>query len=108
MKLQYFFELDRDLTRPLVVWGAGRNGKDLVMVLKKYEKEIHWVCNNERKIGKVIFDLQIHHFSSIKRLNRPQIIVVIAEPSAKFEIECHLSNGTKNQLKIFGFLFKLI
>lgn len=103
LKLQYFFEIDRDLSRPLVVWGAGRNGKDFVMALKKYEKEVHWVCDNDRKIGKAIFDFQIHHFSSIKRLNRPQIIVVIAGPSAQFEIECHFIEWDKKPIEDFWF-----
>ena len=52
-------------------------------------------CNNERKIGKAIFDFQMHHFSSIKRLNKPQIIVVIAEPSSKLEIERHFIEWDK-------------
>lgn len=36
LKLKYFYEIDRDPNRELLVWGAGRNGKDLVKrILKK-------------------------------------------------------------------------
>ena len=103
LKLKYFFELDRDSSRPLVVWGAGRNGKDFIKVLAKYEQEIHWVCDNERKIGKEISGHQMQHFSSIKSLDRPQIIVVIAAPSAKSDIENHFTAWGKRPIADFWF-----
>jgi FlaA1/EpsC-like NDP-sugar epimerase len=103
LKLKYFFELDRDPSRPLVVWGAGRNGKDFIKVLAKYEQEIHWVCDNERKIGKEISGHQMQHFSSIKNLDRPQIIVVIAAPSAKSEIENQFTAWGKRPIEDFWF-----
>jgi len=37
LKLQYFYEIDRDIDRPLVLWGAGKNGKDLVKLLLEKE-----------------------------------------------------------------------
>jgi len=33
LKLRYFYEIDRDRNRPLVLWGAGRNGKDLARLI---------------------------------------------------------------------------
>ena len=30
LKVKYFNQLDRDTSRELVIWGAGKNGKDLV------------------------------------------------------------------------------
>ena len=38
LKLFYFYKLDRDFDRPLVVWGAGKNGKDLVRLLMEKEE----------------------------------------------------------------------
>jgi glycosyltransferase involved in cell wall biosynthesis len=37
LKLRYFYEIDRDKNRPLVLWGAGRNGKDLAKLLLEKE-----------------------------------------------------------------------
>ena len=69
----------------------------------KYEQEIHWVCDNERKIGKEILGHQMYHFSSIKGLDRPQIMVVIAAPSAKSEIENHFTQWGKKPVEDFWF-----
>ena len=33
MKIRFFYEIDRDRNRPLVLWGAGRNGKDMACLL---------------------------------------------------------------------------
>ena len=47
LKLRFFYELDRDQTRPLVLWGAGKNGKDMAKLLQAYDDTFHWVCDNE-------------------------------------------------------------
>ena len=46
--------VDRNLKRPLVLWGAGKNGKDMAKLLLKKEDDFFWVCNNGEKIGKDI------------------------------------------------------
>ncbi|MDB2657158.1 glycosyltransferase [Crocinitomicaceae bacterium] len=103
MKLRFFFELDRDSDRPLVVWGAGRNGKDLVKGITVYENGIEWVCDNEKKIGKDIYDIRMRHFSEIPDLDNPQILIAIASPDAKNEIEEQLRSWGKNPIRDYWF-----
>jgi Glycosyl transferase family 2. len=94
LKLRFFFQIDRDKSRPLVLWGAGRNGKDMAKLIKNYEDSFNWVCDNQRKIGKDIYGIKMKHFEDIKKLKNPQIIIVVASPDGKQEI--------KEQLVVLG------
>ncbi len=91
LKLRYFYELDRDRNRPLVLWGAGRNGKDLAKRLLTYEDTFHWVCDNPRKIGKDVYGIRMEAYEIIPQLSNPQVIVVVASPNAKEAIKRQLS-----------------
>lgn len=103
LKLRFFFELDRDKTRPLVLWGAGRNGKDMAKLIQTFESSFNWVCDNERKIGKDIYGIKMQHFKEIETLNNPQIIIVVASPDGKKEIEQKLKSWNKQPVKDYWF-----
>jgi glycosyltransferase involved in cell wall biosynthesis len=77
LKIQYFFEIDRNACRPLVLWGAGRNGKDLARLLKEKIDKFHWVCDNFKKIGREVYGIELEHYLSIKNLNNPQILIAV-------------------------------
>jgi len=95
LKTHYFFKIERDISRPLVLWGAGKNGKDLAKLIQSYEANLHWVCDNENKIGKDIYGIVMEHFDSVQNLDNPQIIIAVASPEGQIEIE--------NKLIDFGF-----
>lgn len=103
IKLPYFYELDRDMSRPLVLWGAGRNGKDLAKLILEKESEFHWVCDNERKIGKDVYGIRMQSFDLIPLLENPQIIIVVASPSDKMDIRDQLSKWGKEPARDFWF-----
>ena len=103
LKLRFFYELDRDKTRPLVLWGAGKNGKDMAKLLQSYNDKFHWVCDNERKIGKDIYGVRMEHYENIKTIENPQIIIVVASPTGKKEIEEQLISWNKKSVVDFWF-----
>tara|TARA_B100000809_G_scaffold136924_1_gene134430 strand:+ start:505 stop:1512 length:1008 start_codon:yes stop_codon:yes gene_type:complete len=103
MKLRFFYEIDRDYTRPLVLWGAGRNGKDMAKLLQAYNDTFHWVCDNERKVGKDIYDVRLQHFEDVKDINNPQIIVVVASPDGKKEIQAAFDQWNKKVVLDYWF-----
>ncbi|MEO9476995.1 MAG: glycosyltransferase [Cyclobacteriaceae bacterium] len=103
LKLRYFYELDRDRARPLVLWGAGRNGKDLARLLQSHDDEFHWVCDNERKIGKDIYGVRLEDYAHIQEIDNPQIIIVVASPDGKKEIEQMLISWNKKPVVDFWF-----
>lgn len=103
MKLRFFYELDRDRSRPLVLWGAGRNGKDMAKLIQSYDDTFHWVCDNDRKIGKDIYDVRLQHFEEIKDIDNPQIMIVVTSPDGKKEIKELLASWDKKPVNDYWF-----
>jgi len=103
LKLHYFYELDRDSSRPLVLWGAGRKGKGLVQLLLKRESHFHWVCNNPRKIGKDIYGIALESTEVSSELNDPQILVVVTSPSEQPNIQRQLADWKKQPIQDYWF-----
>ncbi len=90
LKVHYFYKMDRDKTRPLILWGGGKNGKDLAKLLLEKESVFNWVCDNDNKIGKDIYGIKMEHFSIVKKQLNPQIIIAVASPDGQIEIENEL------------------
>jgi hypothetical protein len=103
LKVRFFYELDRDLNRPLVLWGAGRNGKDMAKLILKHETDFHWVCDNEKKIGKDIYGIVLAHWQDVEQLKNPQIILVVNSPDGKAEINEVLKRWDKLPVKDYWF-----
>ena len=91
LKLSYFLELDHDPKRPLVLWGAGRNGKDMAKLLGKAGVAFSWVCENPNKIGHVVYDVLMQDPSVLETLDNPQVMIVVASPDGKTAIRKSLS-----------------
>lgn len=103
LKVNNFYVLDRDKSRPLVLWGAGRNGKDMAKLLLKHESDFHWVCDNENKIGKDVYDIRLAHFENVPELKDPQIMIVVASPDGQTEIREQLEKWGKKPVSDFWF-----
>ena len=103
LKLRYFFELDRDESRPLVLWGAGTNGKNMAKLLQERNQPFYWVCNNQKKIGLEVYDVLMRHVSFIQELENPQIMVVVASPNGKAQIRRRLAEYKKLPVADFWF-----
>ncbi|MCF8237404.1 MAG: glycosyltransferase [Saprospiraceae bacterium] len=103
LKLRYFFQLDRDPKRPLVLWGAGRNGKDMAKLLLELEPALTWCCDNDRKIGKDVYGLRMSSWQIIPQLKDPQIMIVVSSPDGKREIREQLLAWGKKPVQDFWF-----
>jgi hypothetical protein len=103
MKLRFFYEIDRDRNRPLVLWGAGRNGKDMAKMLQSYDDSFYWVCDNEKKIGKDIYGVRMDHFDIIPTLSNPQLMIVVSSPDGKAEIQEMLNKWKKQPVEDYWF-----
>lgn len=95
LKLRYFYALDRDRRRPLMLWGAGRNGKDMAKQLLAYDDQFRWVCDNPRKVGKDVYGVRMEHYDTIPTLEHPQIMIVVASPEAQADIRRALTGWGK-------------
>ncbi len=103
LKLKYFYKLDRDPSRPLVLWGAGKNGKDMAKLLLQKEENFHWVCDSQRKIGKHVYDILMESFEVISSLEKPQIMVVVASDDDQAEIRKYLKAFGKQPVGDYWF-----
>jgi len=103
LKVHYFFELERDQSKPLVLWGAGKNGKDLMKQILKYEVPSIWVCDNKYKIGKEIYGIKMDDYTTIEQINNPQIIIAVASPAGQFEIQKELKKLKLNPGRDYWF-----
>jgi len=90
LKLKYFNELHRKEEASLVVWGAGTKGKIIARWLQDEGIDFQWVCDNDKKIGKDIFNVKVQHFSSIQNLTNPQVIVSVANEEQQASITEYL------------------
>jgi|APTNR8051073442_1049403.scaffolds.fasta_scaffold03842_6 glycosyltransferase involved in cell wall biosynthesis len=86
LKLPYFLELDYDAARPLVLWGAGKKGKQLAKRLSENGVSFHWVCDNPAKWGIRLYETELQDFQSITSLSHPQLIIAVAAPDGQAEI----------------------
>jgi len=103
LKIEYFYKLDRNRDRPLVLWGAGSNGKDMARLLQANDDEFTWVCDNPNKIGRDVYGVIMQSFEIIPELEHPQIMVVVASPEGKVEIRNQLATWAKLTVKDFWF-----
>ncbi len=104
IKLLYFFQLDRDRRRPLVIWGAGKKGKIMAKLLKAKNENFTWVSNNPNKNGLEIYDQVLESYKTIVTKNNPQVIITVAQKNAQKEITTFLhKNGLKEREDYYMF-----
>lgn len=103
LKINYFYAIDRIPTRPLVLWGCGRNGKDMAKLLLKHENTFTWVCDNERKQGKDIYGIIIQDTANVAKVVNPQIIITVASPNGKVAIQQQLQTIGKKPVQDYWF-----
>lgn len=87
LKLDYFLALEYYHSRPLVIWGAGKKGKLLAQKLRHRDIPFMWVCNNPNKWGKEIQGVCLQNYKSLPTIWQPQILVSVAAPDGKKEIQ---------------------
>lgn len=103
LKLHYFNQIDRDLSRPLVLWGVGKNGKDLAQLLISRDMNFHWVGESPSKIGHNIYGVEIQPIEVIQNLTNPQILIAVSSPQGKEEIKSKLSLYKKEPIADYWF-----
>jgi len=103
LKLHYFLKLSYKSQRPLVIWGAGNKGKILAKKLIKKEIPFYWICDNPKKIGRDIYGKTMLEFDYLKKLNKPQSIVTVANTEAQQEIKQYMKNNNMNSMQDYFF-----
>jgi len=95
--------LNYDRNRPLILWGAGKKGKYIAKQLVAHNIPFHWTCNNDKKIGKSIYDVQLFSTEIHETLYHGQFIIAIAEPQSQASIKRTFAN--RNLVSMQDFFF---
>ena len=104
LKIHYFLQLDHQPSRPLLIWGAGRKGKRLAALLAQKNIPFHWITNNPKKIGHIIFGTKLEAQEALSQYPNPQLLICIAAPDQQKDIQDFLfQNSLKPQQHYFFF-----
>ena len=103
IKMHYFLRLDRDTSRPLVVWGAGYKGKTIAKKLIREDNPFHWLCDNPEKIGKEIYGIPLVHYSRLDELENAQSIITVANGQAQGQIRDFLRSRHQQAMRDYFF-----
>lgn len=76
IKVHYFLTIDHDTDQQLVLWGAGKKGKQIARLFIEKRISFRWVCDNPNKIGRNIYDIILE--GPIKDLSNCQVILAVA------------------------------
>ncbi|AUC83685.1 glycosyltransferase family 2 protein [Lacinutrix sp. Bg11-31] len=103
IKLHYFLKLDFDKSKPLVIWGAGNKGKTIAKKLIALNIPFQWICDNPKKIGKHIYDVEMKPFQHLETLAHFQSIVSVANKEEQVIIRTYFSKLKKESMRDYFF-----
>lgn len=86
LKLNYFLELDYNIEKKMVLWGAGNKGKTIAKYLIKKNILFEWICDNPNKIGHNIYGKILQSVDYLKQTKNTQSIITVANKTAQLEI----------------------
>jgi len=79
LKVEAFKKIDLKSNSNLYLWGAGKKGKALAVELVKQGLPFRWVTQNQKKIGKHIYDVLIEDAKILSSNIDKQIITAISD-----------------------------
>jgi glycosyltransferase involved in cell wall biosynthesis len=103
LKIKYFLTIDYDKNRPLIIWGAGRKGKQLAQALNDQKIPFRWITDNPRKIDHIIYNIKMESVECLINMRNPQLIIAVAAPEALIEIQEKLDNLSLEKAKDYFF-----
>ncbi|WP_040250755.1 glycosyltransferase family 2 protein [Psychroserpens mesophilus] len=103
LKLHYFLDLNHEASRPLVIWGAGQKGKTIAKLLQKNKISFIWICDNPKKIGKHIYDVELYNFEHLKALKNPQSIITVANSKEQKIIKSYFKSIAMQPMEDYFF-----
>ena len=83
LKLKYLFENEKKPEERIVLWGAGKKGKNLAKKLINKKKSFFWITENIKKINKEIYDITIKDTILLEQKFEKLIICCISDPLFK-------------------------
>jgi glycosyltransferase involved in cell wall biosynthesis len=104
LKCDWFFNMEYDADHPPIIWGAGRNGKDLAKIFIEKQMDFIWVTNNTKKHGKEIYGHIIHPLKVIVSHPERKVLLVIANKEQKKEAQQFIINAGLSETNLIPFV----
>lgn len=100
LKVQHFLDIDYAIDQNLILWGAGKKGKQIAKLLIVENIAFQWISNNPKKIGHNIY----HQIIKSDDLLPPnsQVIIAVAAPKEVKSIKEKLANITDLDVYFFA------
>ena len=81
LKTSYFLKIDYKPDSTLVLWGGGKKGKNIALLLQKSNVNFIWACNNPKKIGQDIYGQTMYDVKGVFDDHKSyQSIIAVAQP----------------------------
>lgn len=103
IKLYYFLKLDYNTNSTLIIWGAGKKGKQIAQLLQKQNIVFTWACDNPKKIGKEIYGTVMQSFKVLEQVPNFQTIITVANENEQKIIRSYLTSLQKTTMKDYYF-----
>jgi hypothetical protein len=104
LKLPWFLKISYQPERPLILWGAGRKGKELASMLVDRKIPFRWCCDTPSKWGHLIYGIRMESTRIILETEYPQIILAVSSPNEQKEIDDALNaQGRRPGIDFFWF-----
>ncbi len=103
LKVYWFLRIHRDFDRPLLIWGAGKRGKEVVQLLLQEGARFSWITNNPAKIGKQIYGHPVRSTDHLDQIREAQVCVIVSarEDQKKIQLELEKQGFANEQIFFF-------
>jgi glycosyltransferase involved in cell wall biosynthesis len=91
LKVDWFLRVDRDFSRPLCLWGAGKRGKEVARLLLERGAIFQWITDNPKKQGKKIYRVPVEAFRRVKGIQQAQWCLVISRDDEREQVRNRLT-----------------
>ncbi|WP_419211202.1 glycosyltransferase family 2 protein [Maribacter sp. X9] len=89
IKLHYFLKLEHCPSKTLVIWGAGKKGKEIAKTLLDLKIPFKWICDNPKKIGKDIYGIRLAHYTELEKMVSTRSIITVANENEQLFIKAY-------------------
>lgn len=92
LKVKHFLDIEINKSKRLVLWGAGKKGKEIAKILLSQNIAFIWVTNNRKKIGLVINNKIVNDENILNSSSDYQYIIAVANPEEQITIKSKIGN----------------
>lgn len=85
LKMHYFTKKEY-CGEAIVLWGAGKKGKQIAEWLYNHGVTFQWICNTPTKWGKMIHQTALKPVSFLEKIENPLLVIAVANPGDQQQI----------------------